>query len=323
MEANPTLQVDTDFQRYVKSRQDNLKRHLDGGIPDYSFAMDHNARQKLNTIPGLYRFCKACTEYVVPLERKKAEQYYMKVGPSQYPAIYDVLRKCAKTLGIGIPALYIEPTASELNAYAYATDDSEPLVIITSALVERFTLEELYMVIGHECGHIHNNHVIYNTAATMLINGGLRAGGLLALPAAVMKLLTTSAQLALLSWSRAAEVTCDRAGVICSGGEKGAMSSFYKFLSGGILQNQEQFDYEAVMKQYDSVQQAPVKYLELLDTHPLPVKRMFAVREFMNSETYYKWHPEQKEPDQKLYTKAELDQRCSRYISVADAKKRK
>ena len=36
--------------------------------------------------------------------------------------------------------------------------------MVHSALVDHYSDEELLTVIGHECGHIHNSHVVYLTA---------------------------------------------------------------------------------------------------------------------------------------------------------------
>jgi hypothetical protein len=48
-----------------------------------------------------------------------------------------------------------------------------------------------------------------------------------------------------------------------------------------------------------------------------------AGREFIKSEVYYKWHPEQKKPNMKLYTKKELDAQCDTFVSVMKSEKRR
>jgi Zn-dependent protease with chaperone function len=309
---NPTNSIDISFDRYVEERSYKVSLHTEGGIPDYAFATDYALRQKLKAIPGVYSFFKAVTSQVVPLQKQKLSMNSLKVGPSQYPDIYEMTKDCARTLGIGIPTVYIENSVGVMNAYAMATEDTEPLVILTSSIVERCTPQELKAIIGHECGHIHNNHGIYNIAANVLINETI---GRVPLPIQVAALLSTSIRLALQAWSRAAEVTCDRAGIICCGEEESTSSVHAKLMSGGML-NRGEANIDEVMKQYEHFRSTPVRLLELGSTHPSSVRRIFAAKEFVNSEVYYKWHPEQKTPGQVLYSKQELDARCDKFVSV-------
>ena len=54
-----------------------------------------------------------------------------------------------------------------LNAGTYGTNE-ESFIVVHSALVDAYTDEELRFVIGHECGHIHNSHVVYLTTLHFL-----------------------------------------------------------------------------------------------------------------------------------------------------------
>lgn len=315
---NPTNTIDISFEKYIKERSYKNSVHMEGGIPDYAFASDYVLRQKLKAIPGIYSFFKAVTNQIVPQEKQRLNMGGLKVGPSQYPELYEITKDCARTLGIGIPSVYIENNLMELNAAAYAVEDSEPLITITSSLVERCSLEELKAVIGHECGHIHNAHGIYNTAANVIIN---QTVGRVSLPQQIAMLLSTSIVLALSAWSRAAEVTCDRAGIICCGDEASTISVHGKLLSGAML-GQSAINENEIMKQYDSFRNTPVRFLEVGASHPSSVRRIFAAKELMNSEVYYKWHPQQKQPGKTLMNKQELDARCDKFVSIIKSGKK-
>src|SRR5215469_12338980 len=104
---------------------------------------------------------------MVLLEKKIKSMNGVAVGPDQYPQIYAMAQKCAERLGIGIPQVYIifNPT---LNAYTLAAEGTGDMIVIHSALVEACTPDELHFVIGHECGHIHNQHCIYNSLGQLL-----------------------------------------------------------------------------------------------------------------------------------------------------------
>ncbi len=320
--SNPTGEVDISFDNYVSARSRKFEKHWVGGIPDYAYASDFALRQKIKAIPGAYRIFKALNSQVVPQMKQQYNMSGTKVTPNQFPQIYQVARECADMLGIGMPAVYIQPDPSVMNAFTYAVEDAEPIVVIYSSMLERLNIDELKAVIGHECGHIHNMHGVYNTAAEILLNTAQNTL-LLTIPGIrqLLALVSRPLQFALLAWSRAAEVTCDRAGVLCSGEAESTISVQAKLSSGGIL-NADTLNIEELLKQYDVMRDNPNRFFEWSSTHPHSVRRIMAAREFMNSQVYYDWHREQKRPDMRLYSKQELDARCDRIVSVTKSEKR-
>lgn len=323
---NPTDSINVSFKDYVTERTMAESEHLVNGVPDYAFASDYTLRQKIRNMPGVYKFFEAALDYQVPLIKQIINTSCLKVTSRQFSNLHDIVGHCAKTLGIGMPTLYVMQGFFEdgytINACTYATDDTAPIVIISSASVERLDEDELVAMIGHECGHIHNNHSIYETAVNALVSGagnGLNRSGL-SLPDKVLKLMTFSVQSALNTWSRAAEVTCDRAGCICCGGAEGTLRLMAKLLSGGVLNNNE-YDIDEIIKQYDDIGSA-VRYQELMMDHPISVRRMIAAREFVKSDAFYKWCPDKYKSGERVYTKEELDLKCNNYVSIFENKKR-
>lgn len=324
---NPTKEINLSFSNYVSERTTKEAKHLVAGIPDYAYGSDYALRQKIRNMPGIYPFFKAATEYIVPMYRQMENAQCIKVTPKQFPKLYEITEFCAETLGIGIPTVFVDTGVSfadyTINACAYCTDDSNPLIAITSAAVERLNDDELMAIMAHECGHIHNNHVIYNQIVNTLINGtinlGLNSG--MRVPSGLLQLLTDSISTALLAWSRAAEVTADRAACICCGGAEADITLRMKSMAGGVW-NQKEYNLEEVLKQYDDMG-TMMKYIEMVNsTHPLSVRRILANQEFVKSEVFYSWHPELKKPDMKLYSKEELDARCGKFINVLENGKR-
>ena len=306
------------FADYVRERSSRIGKHLQGGIPDYAFASDYATRQKIAAIPGAFQLGKAITSQVVPRQRQMYNMSGLRVGPNQFPEIYQMVRDCSELLGIGIPTTFITAELGVLNAFALAIEDAEPMIVLNSSIVERMTPQELKAVIGHECGHVHNNHGIYNVLANLLINGiGASIPGI----REILALVSLPLRVAIQTWSRAAEVTCDRAGVLCCGEADSTISAQSKLLSGGLLSD-HQINVDALLEQYDSLRSSPVRMLELLNTHPAGVRRILAAKEFINSQVFYDWHPELKEPDMHLYSKDELDAHCAKYVSVSQNKER-
>ncbi len=313
---NPTDDIDISFNSYVMEREKTYNKHLEGGIPDYAFASDFAIRQKIRALPGVYPFFKALTSTYVPRHKQLLNQSALKVGAGQYPEIYNMTAECANILGIGMPTIYIIPEMAVLNAYTIATDDESPIIVLHSSLVERFSLDELKTVIGHECGHIHNNHGIYSIAVQTMLEQGMN----IPIVSQILSALTIPVRLMFMAWIRAAEVTCDRAGIICANDPMDIMKADVKLMHGGMI-NSSEANIEAALKQYDILRKTPVRLLELNSTHPNTVRRLYANLEFLNSEILYKWRPEWKSPDMKLIDKQELDTRCEKYISVLRSEK--
>ena len=201
----------------------------------------------------------------------------VKVGPTQFPRIHRIVEGCAATLGIAPPQVYIVGNHS-INAMTLGTDD-DAFIIVHSGAVEQFSDDELRFVIGHECGHIQNNHVVYLTTLNLLTRIAAVAGGGLLAP------LLMPLQLALSSWSRAAEITCDRAGLLCCRDPKVATDSFLK-LAIGSRKLFEELNVEAYLQQLKEGREGLGRVGEMTASHPFLTKRVEAVRIFAESALY-------------------------------------
>ncbi|PKM52198.1 MAG: peptidase M48 Ste24p [Firmicutes bacterium HGW-Firmicutes-7] len=321
MQINPTDDVDISFKNYVNTRQKSFATHMINGVPDYSFSLDFKLRQKINAAPGMFQFFKAVNKYLVPYMKQQYNLSCIAVGPNQYSDIYEMGQECARKLGIGVPQIFVQPDIAVLNAFTYASDDSAPIIVVTSELIERLTPGELKTVIGHECGHIHNNHGIYNAAGSVILNTAT-VGAIALIPGLqqVLKFVTTGVRWMFYSWIRAAEVTCDRAGAICSNCIEDVSRTDAKLGFGGA-KSLEHINIEEYIKQIDQMMATPVRFLEMERTHPLTAKRILANKVFESCDVLYTWRPEWKMPDMNLISKEEADKRCESFISVLSKKK--
>lgn len=315
---NPTSEISVDFRQFAKERTERYESHLLNGVPDYSFKMDYTLRKNIDAIPGAKKILTALASYHTAEEIRRQNMNSIRVSANQFPKIYQMTKECAETLGIGMPTVYVENSPGVMNAYTCASDENNPVIVIYSSLIERLTDAELKAIIAHECGHIHNNHGIYNTVELMFLNSSYSAamvalGGLAII---VSELVLNSLVMALRTWSRAAEVTCDRAAAICCGEADSFASAFAKLSSGGML-GYEEVNIDEFLKQYDDIRDSAVRFGELMSTHPLPVKRAIVAKDFVNkSEIYYKWHPEQLDPSLALLNRREMDFRTNEVINV-------
>lgn len=197
----------------------------------------------------------------------------VKVGPDQFPSIHQIAEHCAKVLTVPTPTLYIQNSPVP-NAFTYGTDE-ESFIVITSALVDHFDEQELRFVIGHETGHIQNKHVVYNTALMILTQGAGIFLGWIIQPALI----------ALRQWTRRAEITCDRAGLLCCQDIDAASLSFLKLATGSHKLYPE-MNIEAFLRQFEEGQESFGRLGEALASHPYLPKRIHALRVFAESEMY-------------------------------------
>lgn len=312
--SNPTANIDLNFAEFLRHRTSELSSHLVAGIPDYAFSLDQKLRQQISAMGIIRTIAQALVSFTVPYYKQIQNMQGVAVSPQQYPHIYTIGEDCAKRLGIGIPQIFVY-FSPLLNAYTIATDNVAPMIVLSSALVEALEPLELKFVIGHECGHIHNLHGVYNTAVELMTNG-LAKVILQSIPALgwLEGVVQGGMMLFFLRWSRCAEITCDRAGLICCGDTIAAQMALAKLVTGGGDKLQ-QINFREYLKQITQVQSTPVRLLELFSTHPLIPKRIHALQLFADCETYYTWHPEL-QPSTPLRSKVELDETCEKFISV-------
>jgi Zn-dependent protease with chaperone function len=222
----------------------------------------------------------------------------VKVGPRQFPRLHGIAEHCARVLNVPVPQMYVV-NSPVVNAFTFGTEE-ESFIVLHSALVDALDERELQFVIGHETGHIQNKHVVYGTALTILTQGfGMFLGPLIE-PALV----------ALRSWYRRAEITCDRAGLLCSGDLDAGVASFMKIAIGSRSLYQE-MDVESYLAQLEEGQTSIGRFSEFFSTHPFLPKRIQALRSFADS-ALYRSHLGQEGG----ITIEEVDERTSRIIAI-------
>jgi Zn-dependent protease with chaperone function len=168
---------------------------------------------------------------------------------------------------------------------------------------------ELKCVIGHECGHVHNEHIVYESICQVLAN--LLSGG-----NTIIQLLSTTNILLFYQWSRAAEVTCDRAGMICSDNIEDAINVNKKLAYGTFLNREDDVNIDDLREQFEELAMVASVATELVADHPSSIRRVLASDEFAHCELLYKWRPEFKKPGMVLHTKEETDAICAKYVAV-------
>ena len=264
-----------DFQSYVqakKARQATEK----GGRDDahaYAYVSDRTTRMAFDKIKPVELAVSHAVRLMKGIGKNELLGTAVKVGPSQFPRVHKLTTECAETLGITAPTVYIRNNPT-LNAMTYGTND-DAFILVHSALVDHFSDAELKSVIGHECGHIHNDHVVYLTALHYLRT----------MASVFVRWAVAPAMLALSGWSRRAEITCDRAGLLCSSDVDVSTRALAK-LALGSVKLYEEFNLEAFLEQYEEGQEGIGRVTEITASHPFLPKRVKALRKFAESKLY-------------------------------------
>lgn len=317
---SPIANLDWSFRSYLNRRLAEKARHFDHeDVPDYAYGMDYELRRKLDAIPGLHSLAEKLNVTIATTALQELNRTAVAVTPNQFPDVYEMACTCARRLGMSVPNVFIVNNPVT-NAGAYCADDVQPVIQINSGLYERLTPGELLTVIGHECGHVQNNHMVYQNIVSIIAGIGLTGVG--ARYPELAALLTQGTTIALYTWSRAAEVTCDRAGMICCDDLEDAYRAEAKLMYGATFKEQE-IDYNALETQLEMQMGNIVRYDEILDEHPSGVRRIMAEREFAACGVFYAWRPDLLKPDSLQRSKEECDQRCKKYINLTSKSKRR
>ncbi len=151
--------------------------------------------------------------------------------------------------------------------------------------------DEVLAVLGHELGHIKSGHVLYKSMAlsigiVLTIIGDVTLG--------IGRLVGRGLKSALLEWSRKAEFTGDRAGLVVIQDPQVMLSMMMKF-AGGTLFQRQQMDVTEFLKQADLYQEADASVLNRIYkgmlvapvTHPLTIVRAREIMNWSDSREYH------------------------------------
>ena len=260
-----------DFNAYVTRKRAERAGGASTGEHDYSFVLDRQSRAAVESARPIQLAVASTVRLWKQVWRGQLLGSAVKVSDRQFPRIHGLTRECAEQLGISVPQVYIV-NSPHLNAGTFGTDE-ESFILVHSALVDHYSDEELRTVIGHECGHIHNAHVVYLTTLHYLK----------VVASAFIPWIVYPALIPLNAWSRRAEITCDRAGMLPKEPKLGPCPGSSSWV-------------RKLYDEFNSTRPRAVRRgqglhrpdMEALATHPYLPKRVLAMRVFAESELYKK-----------------------------------
>jgi Zn-dependent protease with chaperone function len=242
---------------------------------DFQHPDDVTATAALRAIPGLDTLVSKVMEYGF-------ERFYylenvasnVRVSPRMFERLHKALGWGCKILGVDEPELYValDPVP---NAFTYG--HTRPFIVLTSGLVDMLDDEERFFVIAHELGHIKCHHVLYtvlarNIAAVVNLIGQATLG--------LGALLGQGLVVALYDWYRKAELSADRAGLLCVQDINPAVRSFMKMAGGAsrLYAEMDQTEFLRQIRAYEEADRSGLNrayklLLTAFRSHPFPILR--------------------------------------------------
>ena len=250
----------------------------------YEHPADRAATAALKSIPGL----DAVVRKLIELRYERAFRQGLmaasvRIGPQQLPDVWARYENVIDTLDM--PGLYDLYVTQFPVANAAAIGSQHPMIVVNSQAVTLFDEEELETVLAHECGHILSEHVMYQTALMIVLQ--LVPLGRIPVLAGLPLVAIRSA---LLEWSRAAELSSDRAATLVNR-DPLVTARTLMVMAAGVPS--KRLDLDAFLRQgqeYRDWSSAWDRLSRLLTelnlTHSYPVRRVSELMEWVRSGEY-------------------------------------
>jgi Zn-dependent protease with chaperone function len=184
---------------------ERARRYREISPRSYEHPADRAATSALHAIPLLDRLVKRFGR--LGLETRFRQSLLgdaVRLGPDQVPQVWALHVQAAGILDMEPTPLFVTQQPV-VNALTFGM--RSPVIVVFSPLVADYQPDEVQSVLAHELGHVLSDHVTYSTALVLLaqlLNGDIPLAGL----------PVRGLYIALLEWSRAAELTCDRAAAL-------------------------------------------------------------------------------------------------------------
>jgi Zn-dependent protease with chaperone function len=211
----------------------------------------------------------------------------LRVSETQIPSIWKVYKEACDVLEVDPPDLFIKNSPFP-SAYTYGY--TNPFVVVTTGLIKDFSKDELMFILGHELGHVKCGHTLYNTMAeniTMIISY------ISEMTLGIGQLVTMGIQLALMEWSRKAEFSADRAGLLAVQSVEASSAALSKLLAPS-KEIWSEINMEEIHKQAEEFERLSEDELNriykffatLQQSHPWTILRTKEINEWVNDGDY-------------------------------------
>ncbi|MFF0832573.1 MULTISPECIES: M48 family metallopeptidase [unclassified Streptomyces] len=204
----------------------------------------------------------------------------VRVSERQFAHLHDMLLDACYILDLEkVPPMYVTQDPQP-NAMCIGLD--EPVIVLTTGLVELLDEEEMRAVVGHEVGHALSGHSVYRTVLLFLTTLALKVAWIPLGNLAVMALVT-----ALREWFRKSELSADRAGLLVGQDLRASMRGLMKLAGGNHLHEMNVDAFLEQAEEYDAggdLRDSVLKILNVLPrSHPFATIRAAELKRWAES----------------------------------------
>ncbi|MEV6672104.1 M48 family metallopeptidase [Streptomyces sp. NPDC051162] len=247
----------------------------------YEHPADRSALVALRKLSGFDTVFKALSGL---LPERSLRLLYLsdsvRVSDQQFQHLHTMLQDACYILDLPkVPPMYVTQDPQP-NAMCIGLD--EPIIVVSTGLVELLDEEEMRAVVGHEVGHALSGHAVYRTILLFLTNFALKIAWIPLGNLAVMAIVT-----ALREWFRKSELSADRAGLLVGQDLQASMRGLMKIAGGNHLHEMNVDAFLAQAEEYEAggdLRDSVLKIMNVLPrTHPFTTVRAAELKKWAGS----------------------------------------
>ena len=249
----------------------------------YEHPADRAATAALKAVPMLDTVVRKLIEYRY---ERALRQFYLgnsvKISERQLSDVWASYQGVSRVLDM--PSEYdIYVSSSPRVGFNAVTNGSQnPIIVFGAPMLRELGAAEQRGVIAHELGHILSDHMVYMTALEILL-GGVNLPGVVGLPLRAVRTV-------LLEWSRAAELSCDRAAILAVRDPRIVCRTLMVVASGMPASSLDLDAFMAQAMEYENWEDSHDRvrrfFIELGATHSFAVRRVSEVMRWVQSGEY-------------------------------------
>ncbi len=125
---------DFDFPAFVRERASRRPGTVLGNDHGYAYVSDRNTRAAFQRLKPVELAVAAAVRTFKNVGKAELLGHAVKIGPRQFPRVHALAERCADTLGIAVPTVYVVSNP-HLNAATYGTNE-DAFILVNSALMD-------------------------------------------------------------------------------------------------------------------------------------------------------------------------------------------
>ncbi|MGI5337960.1 M48 family metallopeptidase [Streptomyces sp. CA-181903] len=280
--ANGSGRAEGDAEGRVPGR--DRRRFPDISSRAYEHPADRSALVALRKLSGFDTVFKALSGL---LPERSLRLLFLsdsvRVSDQQFPHLHTMLLDACYILDLPkVPPMYVTQDPQP-NAMCVGLD--EPVIVVTTGLVELLDDEEMRAVVGHEVGHALSGHSVYRTILLFLTNFALKVAWIPLGGIAVTAIVT-----ALREWFRKSELSADRAGLLVGQDLRASLRGLMKLAGGNHLHEMNVDAFLAQAAEYEAggdLRDSVLKIMNVLPrSHPFATVRAAELKRWAESRDF-------------------------------------